>query len=197
MNAINNAIQRIGILVFPGVDELDFMAPYEILKKAKEIDNSIQPLLIGSTKKIIAANGLSFFTDTDYSALENCSALIIPGGQGIHKLKDDLKLKQIISILMNKNTPFYTICSGIFLLGYYQLIDNHTVAVHHLKRDLLLAICKCNIHIGFVQDRNITSIGGDLKQKQLKGIKIGFEILKNINPDLIFSVENRLEILMS
>jgi cyclohexyl-isocyanide hydratase len=185
----------IGILVFDEVDELDFIGVFEVLHKAAAVAGcDLFPVLIGLKKKIRDANGLVFQSEIGIAGIKECRALVIPGGKGIHLLKDHGKLKSLIYQARERMVPIYTVCSGIFLLAYLGLIRHRTVCVHHAKRQDLLNLCDCFIEKGLVRDGTIVSAGGDEAGKTIKSIQIGYEILKDFFPQAIPHAIERLKI---
>src|SRR5882672_5911876 len=75
---------KIGIVVFDGVDEIDFIGPYEILRgvaKAKK-DASIQVRLLSvePQTEVAGASGLKFRPDGALDEFPGLDLVIVPGG---------------------------------------------------------------------------------------------------------------------
>ncbi|MEW6234859.1 MAG: DJ-1/PfpI family protein, partial [Candidatus Omnitrophota bacterium] len=96
----DNQRQRVGILVYPGVELLDFCGPYEVFTSVRlneerryEESSPLEVLLLSENLEAIKAhNGLRFFPDC---ALDDCPALdvlTIPGGMGIREAIRNEKL---------------------------------------------------------------------------------------------------------
>ena len=74
---------KIGILLFPGVEELDFVGPFEVLSYVnKIIPNSVQVSLIAETTgELRAFNGLRILPDISVNDCPDLDVLVVPGGK--------------------------------------------------------------------------------------------------------------------
>ena len=78
---------KVQIVLFDGFGELVAFAPYEVLKRAKEIGAQIDVQLVASEPKteIISSYGVKVMVD-DHLRIDNQpDVLIIPGGGWNHK----------------------------------------------------------------------------------------------------------------
>ena len=75
---------RIGIVIFPDVEELDFVGPFEVLSYINKITpNSTEVLLIAPSKEAVRAfNGLKVLPDTTLLDSPKLDILLFPGGKG-------------------------------------------------------------------------------------------------------------------
>ena len=84
-------------MIFPGVEELDFVGVYEVLTKVSamekegklEIDSPPEVLLLAREQRIECANGLVVQPHQRYVGMVDFDFVIVPGGQGVHVLRDD------------------------------------------------------------------------------------------------------------
>ena len=74
----------IGIVIFPNVEELDFVAPFEVLSYINKIaPHSTNVLLIApSLEPVQAFNGLKILPDASFESAPTLDILLFPGGQG-------------------------------------------------------------------------------------------------------------------
>ena len=74
----------IGILIFPQVEELDFVGPFEVLSDVNKIQpNSTKVLLVAETAGTICAfNGMKIIPDTTIEECPTLDILVVPGGKG-------------------------------------------------------------------------------------------------------------------
>ena len=70
---------RIGAIVFPKVDQMDFTGPFEVLSR---IPNSRFHVLWKRTDPIRDAHGLIITPDTAFTESPHLDLLVVPGGHG-------------------------------------------------------------------------------------------------------------------
>lgn len=160
-----NRYYKVGVLLFEGVDILDFTGPMEVLSHVSHNRNPDQPdrmfklETIAQTSSIRAARLLTVQADTLLeNALESIDAydiLVVPGGP-----------PSVIQPLVNDNAPemeiirrfaalpltasqkprmIFSVCTGSLLLGGAGILSGMTVTTHHRAVDVLREICdRCN-----------------------------------------------------
>ena len=75
---------NVGILIFPGVEELDFVGPFEVLSYLnKVIPESTRMLLVSETSDAVKAyNGMRVLPDVTIETCPDLDILVVPGGKG-------------------------------------------------------------------------------------------------------------------
>jgi cyclohexyl-isocyanide hydratase len=115
---------KLGILVFNGVEELDFVGPFETLSYINKIlPGRVDVKIIAKELSLVKAyNGLRFMpNDTIYSDIAY-DILIIPGGQGRHEAMFDKDILEFISNQFNNLNYLCSVCTGSFIVA--QAIEN-------------------------------------------------------------------------
>ena len=141
-------IKKVGIYVFPQVEELDFVGVYEILAKTNvmknegklPIETSLLVDILASEELITCANGLMIKPHFITDIFEGYDLLIIPGGRGVNKLIEN---KQLLKNIENfaKNHIICSVCTGSLVLGAAGLLKGKKAATHHESRDALREYC--------------------------------------------------------
>lgn len=187
---------RVAILAYEGVDELDLVSVYTPLSKAAESPAPrfpVLPLLVGTTSRVRGSNGLTFEVACGVAELDAADAVVIPGGAGVHRLHEDAALGAALARVVARQTPLYTICSGVFVLARLGLIEGRHVAVHARKREELTRLGVGEVASGFVRDGHLRSIGGAADESYVKGLEMSYHILEDFCPEAIEYVASRLE----
>ena len=189
-------MKRIGIYIFPNVEELDFIGVFEVLAKTQAmkdegtlpIEKGIQVDLIASEESIICANGLLVKPNKIVDNFEGYDLLVIPGGRGVSKLIDDVSLLKRIGDFA-KDHIVCSVCTGVFVLEKAGILKGKSVTTHHEFREQLRESCEVVDSRVFV-DGNIISAGG-----VSCSLDLGLKILEIIYGKKIAEmVADRLEI---
>jgi len=117
--------KRVGILVFPDVEILDFCGPYEVFSatrlnpsRRREEPSPFEVSLVGETTDVITTTG--GLKIIPHCTLEDCPAihiLVVPGGWGVRK---EINNERIIGWVKNRAREAETVasvCTGSMLLG--------------------------------------------------------------------------------
>jgi len=130
---------RIGIFIFDGVEELDFVGPYEVFTMINEVFNyfgkpdavTVQ-LLSEHGGQITGAKKMRVLSDVAISDDANWDVVLIPGGEGTRSL---LENEVFLSWLQSqaKTTKWVTsVCTGSMLLAQAGLTEGKNITTHHL-----------------------------------------------------------------
>lgn len=181
------------VLAYPGVDELDLFGAYVPLAKAAGRDGSrLRVDLVSAEDRVLGSNGVSLLVGGRLDTVERSDAVVVPGGRGIAEVAADRRYVGPLARARDRGIPLYAVCSGALLLAAAGVLSGHWVAVHHHKRDQLAAAADCHVTAGLVKDRGICSIGGETT-RAVKGVDLGFQLLRDLVPDAVEYVSDRLE----
>ena len=76
-----------GFLIYPGVEEMDFQGPWEIVGLWHTYSQGPKPLLVAATTDPVAcAHGMRVLPDADYASAPPLHALLVPGLAGIVRI---------------------------------------------------------------------------------------------------------------
>ena len=92
--------RKIAVLIFPDVEELDFVGVYEVLCKSRGMreegvltfDESLDIDIIGGHSPVTCRNGLWVLPHRVSLDFSSYDVLIVPGGNGIRHLMEDTHL---------------------------------------------------------------------------------------------------------
>ena len=130
--------RRVGILVFPEVEVLDFCGPFEVLSatrlnevRRREDPSPYEVLLVAEGRgTVTATGGLKVIPDHD---LDDCPALdmlVVPGGYGTRKVMLNERLVAWIAERSGRASTVASVCTGSLLLARAGLLDGRRAATH-------------------------------------------------------------------
>ncbi|KAJ5146473.1 uncharacterized protein N7515_001037 [Penicillium bovifimosum] len=157
----SNKYYKVGVLLIPGGDILDFAGPIEVLSHVSHNRNPDDPdrmfeiKTIAGTSAVRAAQTLTVEADILLpDAIDNISdfnILVIPGGppSAMQPLLEgngpELELIRKFAALSSDTSSderiLFSVCTGAFLLGAAGVLAGMTVATHHRALDVLREIC--------------------------------------------------------
>ena len=131
-------IRRVGILVFPEVEVLDFCGPFEVFSvtrldenRRREEPSPYDVILVAETKEtVVATGGLKVVPD---HCIEDCpplDVLVVPGGWGTRKEMNNDRLIDWLSKRANEVGTLTSVCTGSLLLGRAGLLDGKRATTH-------------------------------------------------------------------
>ena len=155
------------ILVFPDVEELDFIGVYEVLTKARAIqaeglvagESLPEVLLIAREQRIICANGLVVLPHERYTDLEAFEFVIVPGGRGVHALREDHALLAHLTAMDREGKTICSVCTGALALAWAGILKERKATTHHLYKAQLEGYCQV-VDQRVVCDGNIITAAG-------------------------------------
>lgn len=117
----SSVLKRVGILIFPGVQVIDFTGPYEVLCQGRSQGKRLfEVVTVGLTSDQIKTSppfgGLKI--TPDYS-IENCPSLdilVIPGGE-VRSVEKNEKAMAWVSKTIDKAECAMSVCNGAFILA--------------------------------------------------------------------------------
>jgi transcriptional regulator GlxA family with amidase domain len=113
----------IGILVFEGAEELDFVGPWEVFTMANEVSKSKgQPpvhdvkLIAEKDGPIRCAKGMRVLADLTMAQCSRLDVLLIPGGRGTRREVDNRAMLDWIARIGREAQWMTSVCTGALLL---------------------------------------------------------------------------------
>ncbi len=162
MSEVKFTSQRFGFLVFPNVEELDLVGPWEIINQWREKAKGPQCLIVSETSDpITCAKGLRILPDYTF---DNCPALdyfLIPGGLGTRREVDNPKLIQFVQSQASHSQHVISVCTGAFILQKAGLLEGKKATTHWNSLDRLRELEDVEtLEERFVQDGKIWTAAG-------------------------------------
>jgi len=109
---------RVGIVLFDGVQIIDFAGPYEVFGTAGFGVVTVSP----DGKRVTTAMGLKVTPDASFATAPPFDVLLIPGGD----VEDAQKDPRVLEFIRQRSVParqVLSVCTGAFILGATGLLD--------------------------------------------------------------------------
>ncbi len=182
---------KVGVLVFDGVEELDFVGPWEVLSYANKISpGSLQMHLVGTHSQIRAFNNLKVLPDLTLEKCPQLDILVVPGGKGRLREMYNSTILQFIREQYMGLSWLTSVCTGAFFLAEAGLLQGRQATTHFSAIEELAKYPGINVQAErIVQDGNIISAAG-----VASGIDLGLYLLETLfGPELANQVATSIE----
>ena len=135
--------QRVGILIFDGVEVLDFCGPFEVFsvtrlneERRREDPSPFEVLLVAeSPHPVTATGGLRVIPDATLETCPRLDILVVPGGSGTRKELENEHLLRWIAKRAVEVETLASVCTGAMLLGQSGLLDGRRATTHWRSLD--------------------------------------------------------------
>jgi transcriptional regulator GlxA family with amidase domain len=174
--------RRVGILIFPDVEVLDFCGPFEVFSVARLVEDRRREepspyevvLVAEHPGMVVASGGLKVVPD---HALEDCpplDVLMVPGGWGTRR---EIHNERLIAWIAGRGPQVETlasVCTGSMLLGQAGLLDGRRATTHWKALDWMRMTFPA---ITVVEDQHVVEEGDVLTSA---GISAGIDLALRI-----------------
>lgn len=135
--------ERVGILIFPNVEVLDFCGPYEVFsvtrlheERRREESSPFEVLLVAERADPLAATGgLRVIPDATLETCPPLDILVVPGGWGTRQEISNQRVLTWIAERAKEVTTLTSVCTGAMLLGQAGLLDGRRATTHWRSLD--------------------------------------------------------------
>ncbi len=130
---------RIGIAVFEGAEELDFVGPWEVLAAWRDLHpDEVEVVLIGDTAEPIrCAKGMRVLADTTWDAVGELDVVVYPGGRGTRRQLGDDRIRERLRKLRDRGALMTSVCTGSLVYADAGLLDGRRATTHWSALDQL------------------------------------------------------------
>jgi transcriptional regulator GlxA family with amidase domain len=152
-----------GILVFPQVEELDFVGPWEMLTLwSKFADGPKNCFVVAqSPEPITCAKGLSINPHLSFADCPALDYLLVPGGEGTRREVGNPVLLEFVARQAEHCKAVLSVCTGSFVLHAAGLLSDKRATTHWRSLDRLRALGDVEVvEQRFVRDGNVWSSAG-------------------------------------
>jgi len=130
--------KRVGILIFPNVEVLDFCGPFEVFsvtrlheEARREEPSPFEVLLVAERMDtVVATGGLKVVPDATIDACPPLDILVVPGGWGTRTEVNNQRLIDWIGERGRSVETLTSVCTGSMLLGQAKLLDGRRATTH-------------------------------------------------------------------
>ena len=158
---------RIGIFVFPGVEELDFVGPWEVLRaweRTESADKGVAVFtLAAEAGPLTCAKGLTITPDHTWETAPPIDVLLYPGGFGTRPHLGNDQYRTWVRDLAASGALMTSVCTGALVYADAGLLDGRPATTHWGSLDHLAALGK-DIEVRpddrYVDDGNIITAAG-------------------------------------
>ncbi len=163
---------RIGILIFPGMTQLDATGPYEVLAR---VPSTQVDLIARGSAPVVTEWGMAIVPTVDMREAPPLDLLCVPGGGGINALLGDTEVLGFLAREGAHAQYVTSVCTGALVLGAAGLLRGYRATTHWLSLDLLPLLGAIPVDERVVIDRNRITGGG-----VTAGIDFGLVVAKAI-----------------
>ncbi len=148
---------NIGMLVFPDITAIDYVAPADLLVR---IPGAQLQLLWKHTEPIRTELGWEFRPTASFDSCGPLDMLVVPGGPGIEALLSDRETLAFLARQAQGAKWIVGICTGPLVLGAAGLLQGYRATCHWGSHALLSLVGATPVDERVVVDRNrITGAG--------------------------------------
>ena len=121
--------KRALVLVFDGIEEVEALAPVDVLRRAG-VETKMASL--SGSKSVTGRNSISFEADAFFEDIEpeSFDLLFLPGGPGVLELVDDERVSELILSFEQSRKPIAAICAAPKVLAAAGILDGREATSH-------------------------------------------------------------------
>lgn len=160
---------NVGFVIFPGITQLDFTGPYEILSRLGTPPSISVPSRFSQSRTHVVAKTMQpVMSDRGLGIVPTCTLqdcppldlICVPGGAGVVDALTDVETVDFIRRQGEQAAYVTSVCTGAFLLGAAGLLKGRKAATHWAYVDLLPLVGARHEKARIVRDGNIVTAGG-------------------------------------
>jgi len=148
---------NIGILVFPGVQQLDLTGPFEVFAS---VPGTSVHLVWKDTAEIASSTGLLLSPTVAFDQCPPLDVVCVPGGVGVNALLQDADVLTFLRSQAMQARYVTSVCTGALVLGAAGLLAGRRATTHWLSHDFLALFGAIPVHERVVTDGNLITAGG-------------------------------------
>jgi transcriptional regulator GlxA family with amidase domain len=158
---------RIEILLYDGFDELDGIAPYEVLRTAEEYGAGIHAVLVGAdgAGTVTASHGTRILVDGSVSG--DADVVLVPGGswnsrgpRGAWAEAQRGVVPAMLAAAHERGVRMASVCTGAMLLAAAGITNGRRATTHHTAIEDLRASGAHVVDARVVDDGDLMTAGG-------------------------------------
>ena len=188
----------IGFVIFPGITQLDFTGPFEVLSRLGTPSSLSAPSRFPQSRThVVAKTMLPVSSDRGLSIMPTCTfgscpplhLICVPGGAGVVEALADVETVNFIRRQGEHADYVTSVCMGAFLLGAAGLPTGRRAATHWAYVDLLPLVGATHEKGRVVRDGNVFTSGG-----VTSGIDFAFRIVAELaGPEVAQAIQLAIE----
>ncbi|AIO41675.1 thiJ/PfpI family protein [Burkholderia cenocepacia] len=148
---------HIGLLVFPGVQQLDLTGPHDVLAS---LPDAAVHLVWKSRDTVASSSGLALAPTCTFDDCPPLDVICVPGGIGINDLLLDAATIAFVQQRAASARYVTSVCTGALLLGVAGLLRGRRATTHWAFHSLLEPLGAVPVRERVVRDGNLITGGG-------------------------------------
>ncbi|RQZ16133.1 DJ-1/PfpI family protein [Burkholderia sp. Bp9031] len=148
---------HIGLLVFPGVQQLDLTGPHDVLAS---LPDAAVHLVWKSRDTVASSSGLALTPTCTFDDCPPLDVICVPGGIGINDLLLDAETIAFVQQRAAAARYVTSVCTGALLLGVAGLLRGRRATTHWAFHGLLEPLGAVPVRERVVRDGNLITGGG-------------------------------------
>lgn len=148
---------RIGLLLFPGLTQLDLTGPYEVFAR---LPGAEVHLLWKNAEPVRTEHGLALIPTTILEASPPLDLICVPGGPGVNELLTDTEVLAFLRRAAAGARWVTSVCTGALVLGAAGLLQGRRATTHWMSRHFLADFGATPVEERVVVDGNVITGGG-------------------------------------
>ncbi|RYE01676.1 MAG: YHS domain-containing protein [Sphingobacteriaceae bacterium] len=160
---LKNGNTHVAILLYPGVELLDFSGPAEVFSNAK----GFEVYTVSTGGKNITTKNSTLKVTADYTLQDapQPDIIVVPGGPmtAINPVTANVKTMDWIKQASHKTQLIMSVCTGAEILGKAGLLENKSATTHQSALDTLQSLYKNTRFVKdvrFVEDGKLLTTAG-------------------------------------
>lgn len=138
-------MKTVDVLLYDGVDELDFCGPYEVLASCRRVIDGkwsdkpafhVQTVADGR-KTVQCSHNLCVLPDKSLAQAFEADIIIIPGGPGARQENLPLHVLEFLTRSCDSAEIIASVCTGAFILAKTGMVDGHQITTHAAQIETL------------------------------------------------------------
>lgn len=154
---------KFGIVIFPQVEELDFVGPWEMVTMWTRVAEGPESCLIVAERKepVACAKGLSVNPHVSFDECPALDFMLVPGGHGTRAEATNPRMLEFVSAQARSCKAILSVCTGSFVLHAAGLLSGKRATTHWASLDRLRALGDVEvIEERFTRDGNLWCSAG-------------------------------------
>lgn len=177
---------HIGLMLFPGITQLDMTGPYEVFAKFPE---ARLHLAWKELEPVTADSGMRLLPTTTFADCPALDLICAPGGPGVNALLNDDVVLDFVRRQAKSARYVTSVCTGALILGAAGLLAGKRATTHWMSRDMLADFGATPVNERIVFDGNVITGGG-----VTAGIDFALAVAAEaFGPDLAKSIQLAIE----
>ena len=135
--------KRVGILIFPSVEALDFCGPFEVFsvtrldeERRREESSPFEVLVVAEERGVtVTSGGLKVIPNCTTDDCPPLDILVVPGGWGVRTEFNNTRLLDWIAETGREVETLTSVCTGAMLLGKAGLLYERRATTHWQSLD--------------------------------------------------------------